>query len=737
MQKFTPLEDSKRWFSSNYLMVLLVCWAVLGFQNTYATTFVEQSVANSAIGSNSVLAGSITTANYIVPVFNNEASAGSRILASMPKASSASFGKAISIPNMVLNDDPLPAPAPVCELSVDAGDDQTICSGGGVDLTATTSGESQCGCCTRDVSNTIHCVNDTPYGLYLVPNDGGNRYFVLDIASWRECGGVVHYIASGTNGDDIVTIELEFSGKTNNPPVGSPKENRCGDYSTDGWVYYQNMTGTLVSQNHGTFTISLRGPALQVGVGGNPNSPHFGAAVWLEVSGGDGYYDAGDININLGGLDCCASDEGTVYKINNSEPNCLINNSSGPGVFFRRGQNDNSYQAWAAGDDLILTKLPNGTGSITGTITHAGQTGHVDITLTDEGSNAPWFICRNFYNTSPVFGYDSFNGTITVNGTAYTIHNRSQYDLGAGVLNLAPGQPFGFGGWSGGTWGERSEIFGLLTPVDCNSDISYEWSTGATTATTTVTESGTYTITVTDCNGCTAVDEVNVVLNDGLSVDLGGDYSICDGSPLAITAMIEGASQCAPSNSQCDLDLVVYSGTCDDPSDCHTPSSVVDCLRDVSGVCPTEGADPYASCNNNIICIASTFNSWDFSFEASENVQVGAIAADFWYPTDGSNAGGAGNLTTCPTSIDYTVQFYVNGSLASTVNGTVPENAITTTNIAPNAPINLQAGDEFKAVISAAPVSTDCDLFELAGLRVIGCCNPVDPTPMFDNTSNY
>ena len=43
-----------------------------------------------------------------------------------------------------------------------------------------------------------------------------------------------------------------------------------------------------------------------------------------------------------------------------------------------------------------------------------------------------------------------------------------------------------------------------------NSDLTYAWSTGETSASITVNESGTYEVTVTDCKGCTAIDQVEV-----------------------------------------------------------------------------------------------------------------------------------------------------------------------------------------------------------------------------------
>jgi hypothetical protein len=55
----------------------------------------------------------------------------------------------------------------------------------------------------------------------------------------------------------------------------------------------------------------------------------------------------------------------------------------------------------------------------------------------------------------------------------------------------------------------------------------YQWSNGANSPSITVTNSGTYSVTVTNSAGCTASDAVNVALNSGFSYSLGADISSC------------------------------------------------------------------------------------------------------------------------------------------------------------------------------------------------------------------
>lgn len=60
----------------------------------------------------------------------------------------------------------------------------------------------------------------------------------------------------------------------------------------------------------------------------------------------------------------------------------------------------------------------------------------------------------------------------------------------------------------------------------------YSWTTGDITQTTTVSATGPVAITVTDGNGCTATDTVNVTLSPAPVVNLGNDSTQCGGSIL-------------------------------------------------------------------------------------------------------------------------------------------------------------------------------------------------------------
>lgn len=198
----------------------------------------------------------------------------------------------------------------VCDLSTLSGKitgEEEICAG--TETVLSVEATSNCeDCCTRIVSNTVKC-NDpnSLYQIYLTYN-GGASHFPASEATWEECSdGTAHYTATAAAGGDVIKVDVTFTGKTNTAPSGSPKANDCGSFDPSNWVYYPSFSGTIESSLHGKFTISRRGPAFQLGEGANQTASGFGACGWLTLTGGDGYYKVGDINIMLSEPICLPS----------------------------------------------------------------------------------------------------------------------------------------------------------------------------------------------------------------------------------------------------------------------------------------------------------------------------------------------------------------------------------------------------------------------------------------------
>ena len=100
----------------------------------------------------------------------------------------------------------------------------------------------------------------------------------------------------------MIDLDFTYSGRTTVEPAEGHNEHNCStDYDISDWVYYTQLTGTFTSNQHGTFSVARRGEAFQVGAGANVTSMGnvFGASGWFTATGGDGFWDRGDINILL------------------------------------------------------------------------------------------------------------------------------------------------------------------------------------------------------------------------------------------------------------------------------------------------------------------------------------------------------------------------------------------------------------------------------------------------------
>jgi large repetitive protein len=89
--------------------------------------------------------------------------------------------------------------------------------------------------------------------------------------------------------------------------------------------------------------------------------------------------------------------------------------------------------------------------------------------------------------------------------------------------------------------GELEFCEGESTVLTATAGVSYLWSSDETTQSITVTESGIYSVVVTDENGCEGFAEVMVVVHPLPDVEITGDLEFCEGGSTVLTAT-EGVS---------------------------------------------------------------------------------------------------------------------------------------------------------------------------------------------------
>ena len=263
-----------------------------------------------------------------------------------------------------------------------------ICNGGNAILTATVAGASNCdtgSCCSRTVSNTILCDNGNPnvtpgisYAFYLFNEyTHRNRFYAFTSSStvvWEECAdGTIRYQATGLEAldgsGDRVSFDFTFSGRTTQEPAEGFKEHNCfRGFSISDWVYYTGVQGTINTTLSGSFQVTRRGPAFQMGIGANQTSSTlaFGASTWFDIVSGNGDWTIGDINIMLSQTCTTTSTSGVTYEWSTGDTGASISvNEAGTYTVTATG-----CDGCTATDEITVTDCPAsgaGTGSGAGT----------------------------------------------------------------------------------------------------------------------------------------------------------------------------------------------------------------------------------------------------------------------------------------------------------------------------------------------------------------------------------
>ena len=213
-----------------------------------------------------------------------------------------------------------------CDLSVLVTGENEICTGNESLLTANVSNESDCSIgCEYDVSPPNRCGTNAEFVFYIADAPGGTQFTSNNPTFIEYSNGTAKFTANATNGTDNLEIDITYSEKTTISPLGSPKDNICETTDTSNWTYYQTTSGIVISENHGTFTVSRKGPAFQLGNTAMHIAPGFGASGWIYLNGGDGTYTDGDVNIKLN-EDCetVNGSSGITYLWSNGESTSTI-----------------------------------------------------------------------------------------------------------------------------------------------------------------------------------------------------------------------------------------------------------------------------------------------------------------------------------------------------------------------------------------------------------------------------
>ncbi len=153
--------------------------------------------------------------------------------------------------------------------------------------------------------------------------------------------------------------------------------------------------------------------------------------------------------------------------------------------------------------------------------------------------------------------------------------------------------------------------------------IDYWWITGAQTQCIDVTTAGTYSVTVTDANGCKSECTKIVTMSEGSTCQITGETVICPGQTTRLCVPLAGAVDywwITGAQTQC-IDVTTagtYSVTVTDANGCKSECSVIVTMSD-SNTCLITGADDIRPGESTQLCVASGALTYRWSTGATTN----------------------------------------------------------------------------------------------------------------------
>jgi enoyl-CoA hydratase/carnithine racemase len=191
--------------------------------------------------------------------------------------------------------------------------------------------------------------------------------------------------------------------------------------------------------------------------------------------------------------------------------------------------------------------------------------------------------------------------------------------------------------------------------LTASSGVSYLWSTGATTASIIASASGSYSVTVTNANGCSAASSPTVVTanaNPTASITAGGPTTFCSGGSVTLTASSGSSylwSTGATTSSIVASTSGSYTVTVTNANGCSTTSSPTAVTVNANPTATITAGGPTTFCaGGNVTLTASSGTSYLWSTGATTSSIVASTSGS--YTVTVTNASGC-STTSSPTVV--------------------------------------------------------------------------------------
>jgi hypothetical protein len=278
--------------------------------------------------------------------------------------------------------------------------------------------------------------------------------------------------------------------------------------------------------------------------------------------------------------------------VNNGTATANVTQGAGPFTYlWSTGSTNQTITGLAAGTYSVT--VTNGSNCVTTASTILVAPPNVFVT-----ASATPILCPGSTNGTatatvtggtPPFSFNWSNGanSQTISGLAAGTYNVIVTDangcnsIAAVTIQQAPGVNFNLTGTQT-VCGLGSTGSASANPTSGTAPFSYNWSNGATSPTVSGLTEGTYTVTVTDVNGCSAIRSISINIIDDLNVMVAGTNVLCAGQPTGTaTAVASGGnapytyawSNGANTASISGLGIGTYTVTATDANGCTTQRS--------------------------------------------------------------------------------------------------------------------------------------------------------------------
>ncbi len=168
------------------------------------------------------------------------------------------------------------------------------------------------------------------------------------------------------------------------------------------------------------------------------------------------------------------------------------------------------------------------------------------------GTFNPFDVCDNYMGDIGSSNPGTYNFLVPANSSVTLVVNATQSNTACGGYTL---DVTGLDQVQITPTGPTTFCSGSSVDLDASGGNTYTWSTGATTSSITVTETGTYTVSTTNANGCdVSTSQAVTVFATAPATNVNG-YAICEGSIIPSGQGLTATPALIPTTQSIDFDI--------------------------------------------------------------------------------------------------------------------------------------------------------------------------------------